>query len=148
TRAEESTPGGASPTTVRRADRFLERMSVVDEAEKPCETGLVHAMHHCTEGGVLGAVYEMSFASHLGLEVHEDRIPVAQETRAVCSVFGVDPLKLIGSGALLMAVEGGKEEVVKGALATIGTPVTSIGRFREGRRTILVHQKAGRRTSI
>jgi len=146
--AEEAATRGASPTTVRRASRFFERMSVVDEAEKAFETGFVHAMHDCTEGGVLGAVYEMSFASHLGLEVHEDRIPVAQETRAVCSVFGVDPLKLIGSGALLMAVEGGKEEVVKGALATIGTPVTSIGRFREGRRTILVHQKGGRRTLI
>ena len=47
------------------------------------------------------------------------------------------PIRSLLKSALLMAVEGGKEEVVKGALATIGTPVTSIGRFREGRRTIL-----------
>src|SRR3989442_11370565 len=110
--AEEAAVRGASPTTARRASRFFERMSVVDEAEKAFETGFVHAMHDCTEGGVLGAVYEMGVASGLGFEVHEGEIPVASETRAVCAVFGVDPLKLIGSGALLMAAGGGKGEEV------------------------------------
>ena len=145
--AEEAVRRGASPATVKRASRFLERMSVVDEAEKAFETGFVHAMHDCTEGGVLGAVYEMGIASRLGFEVHVGKIPVASETRAVCAVLAVDPLKLIGSGALLMAVEGGKEEVVKSALDPHGTPVTSIGRFRAGGRT-LVHEKGGRRTLI
>lgn len=145
--AEEAARRGASPATVRRASRFFERMSVVEEAANAFETGFVHAMHDCTEGGVLGAVYEMSVASHLGLEVYEGKIPVASETRTVCAVFGVDPLKLIGSGALLMAVEGGREDVVKGALDALGTPVTSIGRFRVGGR-MLIHQKRGRKSSI
>ena len=56
-------------------------------------------------------------------------------------------MKLIGSGALLIAVEDGKEEVVESALDPLGTPVTSIGRFRAGRRT-LIHKKGGRRTLI
>lgn len=145
--AEEAARRGANPATVRKASRFFERMSVVDEAEKAFETGVVHAMHDCTEGGVIGAVYEMGIASRVGLEVHEGKIPVASETRAVCSVFGVDPLKLIGSGALLMAVEGGKEEVVKSALEPLGIPATPIGRFRAGGRT-LIHKKGGRRTPI
>ena len=145
--AEEAARRGASPATVRRASRFLERMSIVDEAEKAFETGFVHAMHDCTEGGVLGAVYEMGVASHLGLEVDEREIPVAGETRAVCAVLGVDPLRLIGSGALLIAAEGGKEEAVRSALAPLGTPVTSIGRFRKGGRT-LIQKKGGRRTLI
>jgi len=145
--AEEAARRGVAPTTVRRASRFFERMVVVDEAEKAFQTGVVHAMHDCTEGGVLGAVYEMSVASRVGLEVHEGEIPVASETRAVCAVFGVDPLKLIGSGALLMAVEGGKEERVKSALDPLGIPVTSIGRFRPGKRT-LIHKRRGRKSLI
>jgi len=145
--AEEAARRGATPTTVMRASSFFERMSVVDEAEAAFQTGFVHAMHDCTEGGVLGAVYEMSVASRVGLEVHEGKIPVASETRAVCAVFGADPLKLIGSGALLMAVEGGKEERVKSALDPLGIPVTSIGRFRPGERT-LIHKRRGRKSLI
>ena len=117
------------------------------DAEGAFETGFIHAMHDCTEGGVLGAVYEMGVASRIGIEVDEGKIPVASETRAVCAVLGVDPLKLIGSGALLVAVEGGKEEVVKSALYPLGISVTSIGRFQAGERT-LIHEKGGRRTLI
>ena len=145
--AEEAARRGASPTTVRRASRFFDRMSVVDDAEGAFDTGFIHAMHDCTEGGVLGAVYEMGVASRIGIEVDEGKIPVASETRAVCAVLGVDPLKLIGSGALLVAVEGGKEEVVKSALYPLGISVTSIGKFRAGEGT-LIHEKGGRTTLI
>ena len=48
--------------------KLLESLSVVDEAVAAYATGAVHAMHDCTEGGVLGAVFEMSVASGLGFE--------------------------------------------------------------------------------
>jgi hydrogenase maturation factor len=96
-------------------------------------------MHDCTEGGVLGAVYEMSRASKLGFELQESSIPIATETAAVCSALKLDPLRLISSGTLLVSVEAGREREVIRAIVKAGSRATVIGRFRKGRRS-LVHR--------
>ncbi len=115
--------------------RFLDRLSVVDEAVAAYGTGCVHAMHDCTEGGVLGAIFEMSFASGLGFELEEGRIPVAPETANLCRKYGIDPLKLISSGALLLSVEKGKEREVVEALSPIRA--TTVGTFKKSGRTLV-----------
>ncbi|MBE3597259.1 MAG: hypothetical protein IMX02_00075 [Limnochordaceae bacterium] len=61
------------------------------------------AMHDVTEGGLLGAVWEMAQASGCGVEIWEAAVPVREETRQVCRRFGIDPLRLISSGAMLAA---------------------------------------------
>ena len=119
--------------TVASASRYFEKLSVVEEAVSAYKTGSVHAMHDCTEGGVLGAVYEMAKASKLGLEVGEKRIPVSDETRTVCSAAGVDPLKLISSGTLLLAVERGKEGRVSESIASAGSTAVPIGKLTRGK---------------
>lgn len=119
--------------TVSGAKSYFERLSVVDEADSAFRTGVVHAMHDCTEGGVLGALYEIATASGLGLEVARADIPVSKETKRICSALGVDPLKLISSGTLLIAVEKGKEGRVSEALASVGSHATPIGRFKKGK---------------
>jgi hydrogenase expression/formation protein HypE len=124
---------GLDKETVSGAAGHFERLSVVDEAVAAYETGVVHAMHDCTEGGVLGALYEMATASGQGLEVDEKDIPVSKETRRICSALGVDPLKLISSGTLLIAVKKGEEQVVSEAVASVGSRATAIGRFRKGK---------------
>ncbi len=115
---------------------FLNQISVVEEAEAAYRTGRVHAMHDCTEGGVLGAVFEMSLASGLGFEVHEKAIPVAPETRRLCRRFSADPLKLIGSGSLLLAVERGREREVIRALQSV-CKATVIGTFARKERNLV-----------
>lgn len=128
---------GAIPQRVaKRASKFLDRLSVVDEAVAAFKTGQVNAMHDCTEGGVLGAAYEMSLASGVGFELKESFVPVAPETRAICSRLSLDPLKLIGSGSLLISVRNGKEENVQAALSGI-CEVTAVGHFTRRERVLL-----------
>jgi hydrogenase maturation factor len=112
--------------------KFLRQLSVVDEAVRAYGTGYVHAMHDCTEGGVLGAVFEMSLASGLGFELKEADVPVAPETARLCKKLAMDPLKLIGSGSLLLSVERGKEAEVIEALSPVRASM--VGNFtRAGR---------------
>jgi len=127
---------GLSQETVAGAKRLLRKLSIVDEAVAAKRTGRVHAMHDCTEGGVLGAVYEMSLASGVGFELRKDLIPLAPETAAICRKFSVDPLRLIGSGSLLLAVERGAEGEVEDALAPV-CRVTRIGQFTGGKRILI-----------
>jgi hydrogenase maturation factor len=128
-----------------RAGRFVTRLSIVEEAVKACATGRVHAMHDCTEGGVVGASYEMSVASGLGFVLDEGAVPVAGETQAVCSLFSLDPLKLIGSGSVLMAVQKGNEARVKEALKGV-CRVATVGEFTKSGRVLV--RKDGSETKI
>ena len=123
-------------TLAVRASKMESKLSIVQEAVHAYGTGVVHAMHDCTEGGVLGAVYEMSLASRQGFEVTEAEIPVAAETRRISEVFSLDPIRLIGSGSLLLAVARGGEQKVRTALRGVCS-VTEIGRFRRGKRILV-----------
>ena len=62
-------------------------------------------IHDPTEGGILNASWELGEASHLGVEVWADKIPVAKETLMICSRLRLDPLKLMSSGCLLTVVD-------------------------------------------
>ncbi|MEM0119968.1 MAG: AIR synthase-related protein [Thermoprotei archaeon] len=67
-----------------QAGELLDNLSVVGEAVEAFRMGGVDAMHDCTEGGVLGALYEMAKASGVGFVVYEDKIPVHPLTRTLC----------------------------------------------------------------
>jgi hydrogenase expression/formation protein HypE len=127
----------APPRGKREATRLMSRLSVVEEAELAFRTGHVHGMHDCTEGGVLGAVFEMSHASGVGFRLDEASVPVAAATRRLCRALSADPLKLIGSGALLISVEEGMDEEVAKA-----SGATKVGTFVRGRR-VLVRRGGG-----
>lgn len=121
---------------LKRALDMVKEISVVREAEIAFSTGYVHAMHDPTEGGVIGGLYEMSVASGLGFNVNAELIPVADETREICRVLNVDPLKLISSGVLLIAVDPKGEMYVKEELERNGVKVSKIGRFVKGERLL------------
>lgn len=119
---------------IMEASRMIRRISVVKEAVKAFDTGFVHAMHDATEGGVLGGIYEMSVASNLGFLIHEKAIPIAPETRVICKALKIDPLKLISSGVLLLAVDPSGVDLVHSELRKIGVRVSRIGYFKKGKR--------------
>jgi hydrogenase maturation factor len=98
--------GRALPAAVVRSGRRLRQrpgISVVADAVIAARHR-VSAMHDPTEGGIRAALHEMAFASRVRLDVDLDRIPVLPPTAAICRHYGIDPLGLIGSGALLATV--------------------------------------------
>ena len=137
---------GLEGTAVLGGGKFLDSISVVEEAVAAHSTGNVHAMHDCTEGGVLGAVFEMSLASSLGFELLEKRVPVAPDTRALCRRLSIDPLRLIGSGALILSVKQGKEADLRKFLDPI-CRVTAVGKFTKKGERVLI-RKSGRRQIV
>lgn len=116
------------PEVVRRAQRFLDEISVLAEGRVAVGAG-ARAMHDATEGGVVGAALEMAHASGVGVELYVDRVPVRPETEAICGVVGLDPLGLVSSGALLVATP--EPERTLTALHGAGIAATEVGRFTE-----------------
>jgi hydrogenase maturation factor len=117
--------------TVSRAAKLLQMpgISVVADAAAVLAVGGVTALHDPTEGGVATAVNELARGSDCGAEVLADAIPVLPETRAICDHFELNPLGLLSSGALLVAVAPGHRESIRTAATAAGVPITHIGRL-------------------
>jgi hydrogenase expression/formation protein HypE len=109
---------------VQKAKRLIGSISVIKEGMIASGFG-VSAMHDVTEGGVLGAVWELCRASGCGARIYRERIPVLEETRMICECLGIDPLRLISSGSMLIACPDG--EKLTAALAENGIKAALIG---------------------
>lgn len=119
--------GKVNVRILKNAKGFAARISVVAEALAVVDVKGVHSMHTPTEGGVLNGLVEMAEAAGYGFNVREELIPVEPETRAICDVLGVDPLRLIASGALLITVEAAHTQKVLTAIQDIGVKAVEIG---------------------
>jgi hydrogenase maturation factor len=125
--------GQVDADLLARAARFLIEpgISVVRAALAAASIGeAVHAMHDPTEGGLATGLFELVAPAGLGLQVIRDHIPVATETDAICRALALDPLKLIASGALLIAVAPDGVAPVVTTIEATGIPVTLIGEVR------------------
>lgn len=124
---------GVSRGIVERARGFLfdPGISVVRDAAAARGAAAVHAMHDPTEGGVAGGLVEMAAAANVGVLVEEDAIPILPECSEICRALGLDPLGLIASGSLLIAVAPEDVGKVADALDREGIPATEIGRITE-----------------
>lgn len=105
-------------------------ISVVRAALTAVEAGPVHAMHDPTEGGILNGLAELAAAAAVGLEVDAAAVAVLPETRLICEHLGLDPLRLIASGALLIGAPASATPNIASALAAEAIPVTRIGTVR------------------
>jgi hydrogenase maturation factor len=92
---------------ILRGQNLLESISVVKTGLLSSEYG-VHAMHDATEGGILGAVWELAEAAGMGLRIYADSLPLKEETKIICSAVKIDPLRLISSGCMVIAVKNGE----------------------------------------
>jgi hydrogenase expression/formation protein HypE len=122
---------GLEPVLLERARDLLFRpgISVVADALAAAGATPVHGMHDPTEGGLIGGLYELAEAAGCGISVERRLVLILPETEAICSRLGLDPLRLIASGALLIAAAPEDAPRIVAALAARGTPVAAIGRF-------------------
>jgi hydrogenase maturation factor len=114
------------------AQARLEEASCVRDALTAAAAGDVTAMHDATEGGLLGALYEMSEAADSHLAVDADAVPVRPGVAAACEALEMAPWRATTSGTLLVAVDPADTDAVLGAVEARGTPVARVGRVEAG----------------
>ncbi len=113
-------------------------ISVVREALAACRAARVHALHDPTEGGLATALLELAQASGLRVSLRRDNVPILPETATVCVALGLDPLGLLASGALLIAVEPEGCDAVCSAVRAKGVAATCIGGLASGERDAII----------
>jgi len=135
---------GIPRSLIDEALGFFKEISVMKEALALAEVKAATAMHDPTEGGLLNGLLEIAMASRCVIEVYEDRIPVRAPTKTICRALGLDPLRLISSGALIATVRPNLLDLVLDVLNNIGVSTSVIGRVVDrGNPKLLFHRISG-----
>lgn len=124
---EELVEKGVDPAVIDVGASMIEGVSVVKEALILAEEKLATAMHDPTEGGVLAGAAEIAAASNVSIEIDVNKVPIHPVTYEIAEALGVDPLKMLSSGALLATVPADKVEDAIKLLTREGVEVMPIG---------------------
>ena len=131
---------------LEEAFKMLDQVSVVKEGVIAGKIGTA-GMHDITEGGVLGAVWEMCEIAGTGAEIWPDRIPVSEVTKKICNYFKIDYLRLISSGSMMIMARPDQKQQLEEELSKAGIPVACIGKIKE-RKDGVVMIEGNTRTAI
>jgi hydrogenase expression/formation protein HypE len=74
------------------------------------EAGGVVAMKDPTRGGLADALNEWSEKSHVGVLIHEDKIPIREDVRAASEMLGLDPLEVGNEGKMIIGIVPAKAD--------------------------------------
>jgi hydrogenase maturation factor len=101
-------------------------ISIVEEG-KALEGFALTSGHDPTEGGVAMGIQEICRRSGAGAVIARDSLPIREETRLLCGLFGMDPLGLLSSGVFLFTAARPTAERACAVLAEKGIPAAVIG---------------------
>jgi hydrogenase maturation factor len=101
-------------------------ISVVEAAYLAAAHPGVHAMHDPTEGGLATGLHELAFAANAGAMLWLDRVPVLPEGLLICREYGIDPLGVIASGALLVSVDASQSDALMARYREAGIPCAHV----------------------
>ncbi|MGM0419834.1 MAG: AIR synthase family protein [Bacillota bacterium] len=101
---------GISDAVIKRAESFDQLISVLPEGMLAAEFG-VHSMHDITEGGLFGAIDEVSRASDHGFLINISSKVLDSAVAEIVEKLKLNPYALISSGSMLITTDKGDELV-------------------------------------
>jgi hydrogenase expression/formation protein HypE len=138
---------GISSSLIRKAKRFIfdPGIDVLRPARIACEVASVHSMHDPTEGGLINGMIEMAWASEKEIEVDLENVLIYKESQILCKEYGLDPLGVIASGALLLALSPSDLSSIQKAFKKNSIPSQVIGKVKKGPARVLKSDQKGRK---
>ena len=125
---------GISPALLQRAKNYIfdPGIEVLHASRIACGSASVHSMHDPTEGGLINGILEMAMASHKEIEVDLEKVPIYRESRILCGVYGLNPLGVIASGALLLTISPSDLSPLERAFKRASIPIPGDREGEEG----------------
>lgn len=93
----------------------------------------VHCLRDMTRGGFASALNEIAGVASVGMQVDENAIPISEEVRGACELFGFDPLYVANEGRFAAIVSGNDVEKALAVLVkhAAGTVPAVVGRVTD-----------------
>ena len=121
---------------------LLDQVSVVREGIAAGNVG-TSGMHDVTEGGILGAVWELCHLGGMGCEVWEDRVCIDPVTAKIADHYGIDALRLISSGSMIIMAADERKDAIMEAVEAEGISISCIGRICMAEDGVKIKRKNG-----
>lgn len=115
-----------SQEEIEELEVLQKSLSVLKEGRIGRTAG-VSAMHDVTEGGTLGAIWEVCEASGTGCTIWGSEIVIAGVTQKLAEIFEFNPLNMIGSGSMLMTISPEKAQKLEAVAMRESVPLRRIG---------------------
>ena len=137
---------GIPSSLIRKAKRFIFNpgIDILGPARIVHKVASVHSMHDPTEGGLINGMIEMAWASEKEIEVDLEKVLIYKESRILCQEFGLNPLGVIASGALLLAISPSDLSSIEKAFRKNSIPLNIIGKVKRGPARVLKIDQKGR----
>ena len=135
-----------SQNEINYGKSMMDMTSVVKEGLLSSE--LSKGMHDVTEGGILGAVWEVAELSKLGVTIYHNKLNISNITSQICDYYKIDPLKLISSGSMLIVVSPNNKDILMDKLISDGIPTFEIGCFTKNIKDKYIYNSEGQRSII
>lgn len=96
----------------------------------------IHLMHDATEGGVFGALTEISKSTGKGMKIYENKLFINRAVKEVTKLMNIDPWISISEGTMIIVTDKGEE--VKNALNKEGIDAEIIGKIDASKEVTLI----------
>jgi len=133
---------------VDRAKGLCNSITVVKDCLVAKKVGGVTAMHDATEGGVIGALFEIANASDVGMEVDESFFVSPREVEMVCDYLKIDPIEAIAEGTLLICASPEFAEKIVSELGKNDIDSSIVGRVTDKRNGRFVKRLDGSKREL
>ena len=146
-RESELLARGIKSSFIQKAKRFIFEpgIDVLQAARIACDIVPVHSMHDPTEGGLINGIVEMALASGKEIEVNLEKVLIYEESRILCQEYGLDPLGVIASGALLLTISPSDLSILQKAFRNNSIPLNVIGKVKKGPARVFKSDRKGRK---
>jgi hydrogenase expression/formation protein HypE len=104
-----------------------------------------------TRGGVATVLTEIARQGKLGIDIHQNLLPVAEQVEGACEILGLDPLYVANEGIFLTVVSADIAETVVNSLRAeaLGRNACIIGEVVEAHpRQVVLHSAIGGRRVV
>lgn len=113
------------------SQKLFFKTSTLQETQEALKFGLgkngVTSMINVREQGIVGALKQLSKSGRMGLDIDFEKVPVYDEAKEICSLFGLDPYATNSMGSMLLTMpEDVSEDFIK-ELVGNGIDVVDIG---------------------
>ncbi|MGC9071716.1 MAG: AIR synthase-related protein [Acidilobus sp.] len=124
---EAALSNGVPREDLDKALSLFDRLSIAEFAIPLADERLVTSMHDVTEGGLVGALYELAYASGKDVVIDRSKVRVLDLAARVLGRLGLDPLKAMGSGAFIATVPPDLRGRAEETLKSLGAEFSFIG---------------------
>ena len=90
----------------------------------------IHVMRDPTRGGIASALNEIAQSSQKGIQLYEEKIPIAEEVKGACEILGLDPLYIANEGKVLIIMPESETDKVLNVMRnnSLGKDASVIGK--------------------